>query len=313
MAEFKYLKDAERDPNTVLTVGTFDGVHEGHKALMETVVAKARKRDARSVVVSFDPHPRDIINPGKDGIDLLTTLQERAEILDDMGIDLLVVIPFDRDFSLLSSEEFVRDVIFEKIGVSEFVIGYDHHFGRDRKGTIETIEKLGEELGFDSYVVSKREMGDTTISSTVIRRVLSEDGDVVRASQLLGRAYRLNAIVVHGDERGRTIGYPTANLKTEGVNKVIPANGVYAVTVKYKDQDFGGMMNIGVRPTFDGSEKTLEVHIFDFDHMIYGQKVQIRFHKRIRDEMKFNGVDELIAQLKEDESRCRKELDQVRL
>lgn len=308
MAEFKYLKETERDPNTVLTVGTFDGVHEGHKALMETVVSKARERNARSVVVSFDPHPRDIINPGKDGIDLLTTLQERAEILDDMGIDLLVVIPFDRDFSLLSSEEFVRDVIYEKIGVSEFVIGYDHHFGRDRKGTIETIENLGTELGFDSYVVSKREMGDTTISSTVIRKVLAEQGDVVRASQLLGRAYRLNGIVIHGDERGRTIGYPTANLKTEGVNKVIPSNGVYAVTVRYDNDDYGGMMNIGMRPTFDGSEKTLEVHIFDFDKMIYGQKVQIRFHKRIRDEMKFEGVEELKAQLKEDESQSREEL-----
>ncbi|MFN1834007.1 bifunctional riboflavin kinase/FAD synthetase [Balneola sp. MJW-20] len=300
MAELKYLQEVLREDNTVLTVGTFDGVHEGHKAIMQTLVEKAKKRGARSVVVSFDPHPRDIINPGKDGIHLLTTLKERAEILEEIGIDLLVVIPFDRDFSLLTSEEFVRNVIYNKIGVSEFVIGYDHHFGRDRKGTIETIETLGEELGFDSYVVSRREMGNTTISSTVIRKVLSQEGDVVRASQLLGRPYILNAIVIHGDERGRQIGYPTANLRPESENKVIPKNGVYAVKVRLVDKWYGGMMNIGMRPTFDGEEKTLEVNIFDFDQMIYGKKLQVRFIDRIRDEVKFNGIESLKAQLDED-------------
>lgn len=297
MAELIELKNITRDPNTVVTVGTFDGVHQGHRALMEAVVTKARERNARSVVVTFDPHPREIINPGKEGIKLLTTLKERAEILEDLGVDVLLVIPFDRDFSLLSSEEFVRDIIFSKVGVSEFVIGYDHHFGRDRKGTIETIEKLGKELGFDSYVVSKQEMGDVTISSTVIRNTLAEEGDVKQAAEYLNRHYLLNGIVMHGDERGRTIGYPTANLKPEHENKVIPKNGVYAVKVRVNNEWYGGMMNIGVRPTFGEDLRTLEVNIFDFDREIYGDTIQVRFIDRIRDEKKFDGVDELKVQL----------------
>lgn len=302
MADLVHLNDIKKDPNTVLTVGTFDGVHEGHKALVQTVVDKAAERGARSLVVTFDPHPRDIINPGKDGIKLLTTLEERAEIMQELGVDILLVIPFDRDFSLLSSEEFVRNIIHEKVGVSEFVIGYDHHFGKDREGTIETIEKLGEELGFGAYVVSKREMGDTTISSTVIRNTLSEKGDVKQAAELLGRSYMLNGMVAHGAERGREIGFPTANIQPSQKNKVIPANGVYAVKVRVNEQWYGGMMNIGVRPTFDGISKTLEVNIFDFGEEIYGKKLQVRFIDRIRDEQKFNGPDALIEQLNKDKA-----------
>ncbi|MEQ8525671.1 bifunctional riboflavin kinase/FAD synthetase [Gracilimonas sp.] len=302
MAELIELKNIARNPNTVVTVGTFDGVHQGHRALMETVVKKANDRDARSVVVTFDPHPREIINPGKGGIKLLTTLKERAEILEDLGVDILLVIPFDRDFSLLTSEEFVRDIIHQKVGVSEFVIGYDHHFGRDRKGTIDTLKELGQELGFETYVVSKQEMGEVTISSTVIRNTLAEEGDVKQAAEYLNRHYLLNGIVMHGDERGRTIGYPTANLKPEHENKVIPRNGVYAVKVRVADEWFGGMMNIGVRPTFGEDQRTLEVNIFDFDREIYGDTIQVRFIDRIRDEKKFSGIEELKLQLGSDKS-----------
>ncbi|MTI89328.1 MAG: bifunctional riboflavin kinase/FAD synthetase [Balneolaceae bacterium] len=303
MAELVHLNNVERAHNTVLTVGTFDGVHIGHKALIEAVVSKAKQRDARSLVVTFDPHPRNIINPGKEGIKLLTTLEERSEIMKIFGIDVLLVIPFDRDFSLLSSEEFIRKIIYEKIGVSEFVIGYDHHFGRDREGTIETIKQLGSELDFDSYVVSKKEMGHTTVSSTVIRNTLSEEGDVRKAAEFLGRDYILNGMVAHGEERGRKIGFPTANIEPEHQHKVIPKNGVYAVHARVDEQWYGGMMNIGVRPTFDGHKKTLEVHMFDFDQEIYGKKIQIRFRDRIRDEKKFEGVEALITQLKADKQR----------
>lgn len=300
MGKLIELKNIDHESDTVVTVGTFDGVHLGHRKLMETVVKIAKKRNARGVVVTFDPHPREIINPGKSGIKLLTTLKERCEILEDLGIDILLVIPFDRDFSLLSSEEFVRDIIYDKIGVGEFVIGYDHHFGRDREGTIDTIKKLGRELDFDSYVVSKQEMGDVTISSTVIRKTLAEEGDVKKATEYLGREYLLNGIVMHGEERGHKIGYPTANLKPEHENKVIPKNGVYAVKVRVDDEWYGGMMNIGVRPTFGEDERTLEVNIFDFDQKIYGDTIQIRFVDRIRDEKKFDGVEALKAQLAKD-------------
>ncbi|HET8864193.1 MAG TPA: bifunctional riboflavin kinase/FAD synthetase [Gracilimonas sp.] len=303
MGKLIELKNITHQPNTVVTVGTFDGVHKGHRKLINTVVDKARSRDARSVVVTFDPHPREIINPGKGGIKLLTTLKERCEILEDLGIDVLLVIPFDRDFSLLTSEDFVRDIIHEKVGVSEFVIGYDHHFGRDREGTIETIEKLGKELGFDANVVSKEEMGEVTISSTVIRKTLAEEGNVKKAAGYLNRNYLLNGIVMHGDERGRTIGYPTANLKPEHENKVIPKNGVYAVKVRVSGEWYGGMMNIGVRPTFGEDEKTLEVHIFDFEKEIYGETIQVRFFDRIRDEKKFNGIEELKGQLDSDKQK----------
>ena len=304
--ELIFLKDIERVSNSVVTVGTFDGVHLGHKALIETVIRKAKERKARSVVISFDPHPRDIINPGSAGIKQLTTIQERREILEEIGIDVLLIIPFTRDFSLLSSEEFVKKIVFERVGVSEFVIGYDHHFGKDRTGTIETVENLGRELGFDAFVVSKREMGNITVSSTTIRREISENGDVEQAAKLLGREYLLNGIVIHGDKRGRKIGYPTANLKPEHPNKVIPKDGVYVVTVRVEGAWFNGMMNIGNRPTFKEAQKALEVNIFDFDKDIYGQTIQVRFLKRIRDEIKFSGVDELIAQLKKDKETALK-------
>lgn len=310
MAKLIHLKDIEFDPNTVVTVGTFDGVHEGHRALMETVSEKAKKRKARSVVVTFDPHPRSIIQSKGTSIRLLTSLQERAEILESMEIDFLCVIPFTRDFSLLSSEEFVKDVIFKNIGISEFVIGYDHHFGKDRSGTIETLENLGPKLGFDVYVVSKREMGEQTISSTVIRKELQEKGDIQQASRLLGRPYMLNAVVIHGDERGRELGFPTANLRPDHPDKIIPKNGIYAVKVRVDGTWYSGMMNIGIRPTFNGETKSLEVNIFDFDQFIYGKIIQVRFFGRIRDEKRFSGMEELKAQLLVDKSEAIKKLEE---
>lgn len=310
MADLVFLKDVEHISNSVVTVGTFDGVHAGHRAIIDTVAEKAKERDARSVLITFDPHPRNIINPGDAGIRLLTTLQERAEILEELGIDTMVVIPFDRDFSLLTSEEFVRDIIHKKIGVSEFVIGYDHQFGRNREGTIETIERLGKELNFDAYVVSKREVGAKTVSSTAIRNAISEDGDVEQAAEFLQRPYRLNGTVVHGDKRGKEIGFPTANIKPEHTNKIIPKDGVYAVKVRIDNANwYDGMMNIGTRPTFDGKLQTLEVNLFNFDKDIYGKEVQVRFFKRIREEKKFNDIDELVAQLKEDEQQAKELLN----
>ncbi len=305
MAELVYLEDVKRDPNSVITVGTFDGVHVGHTALINTVLRKAGERDARSVVVTFDPHPREIINPGDAGIKLLTSLPERREILEEMGIDTMVVIPFDRDFSLLSSEEFVEDIIYNKIGVSEFVIGYDHHFGKDREGTIETIEQLGKQLGFDAYVVSKKEVGDKTVSSTKIRETIHQEGEMAEASRMLQRPYRLNGMVVHGDKRGKEIGYPTANIKTGDPRKIVPRKGVYAVRVRVEEEWYDGMMNIGVRPTFDGGEHTMEAHLFNFDTDIYGKEVQVRFYERLRDEKKFSGREELVKQLEEDEKKAK--------
>jgi len=301
MSELIYLKDVERNESTVLTVGTFDGVHEGHKVLIQTVLSKAKKYAARSVIVTFDPHPRNIINPGSSGIELLSTLPERCELLADLGIDQMIVIPFDRDFSLLSSEEFVRDIIWKKIGVKEFVIGYDHQFGKDREGSIDTVRQLGDELGFKAYVVSKQEVGNKTVSSTKIRKTLQDSGDVKQAEKFLGRYYLLNGTVVHGDKRGKKIGYPTANIQIDLDKKVIPAIGVYAVWMRVDGEYHPAMMNIGKRPTFDGDELTMEAHIFSFDNEIYGKDVQVQFVDRLRDERSFTGIDDLKKQLEEDQ------------
>lgn len=309
MAEIVFLKNVKRDLKTVLTVGTFDGVHAGHKVLVNRVQKISEKENARSVIVTFDPHPRDIINPGQAGIKLLTSLDERSELLADLGVDEMVVIPFDRDFSLLTSEEFVRDIIWEKIGVSDFVIGYDHQFGRNREGTIETVQELGQKLGFKTHVVSKQEVEDKTVSSTAIRHAIHDDGDMQLAATLLDKHYILNGTVVHGDKRGKKIGYPTANIKPQNEKKVIPRKGVYAVWVRYEGSYFQGMMNIGERPTFDGDSIVLEVHILDFDSNIYGKDVQLQFVQRIRDEQQFSGLEELKNQLKKDKKSVRSVLE----
>lgn len=306
MAKLVYLKDVERKKNTVLTVGTFDGVHAGHKILIQNVLKKAEARNARSVIVTFDPHPREIINPGKSGIKLLSTLKERCELLADLGVDEMVVIPFDRDFSLLTSEEFVRKIVWEKIGVEEFVLGYDHQFGRNREGTVDTVNRLGSELGFSSHVVSRQEIQHKTVSSTAIRSVIQDEGDMKMAAKFLERFYILNGTVVHGDKRGKKIGFPTANIQPDNPRKVIPKYGVYAVWVRVDGEYYQGMMNIGIRPTFEGDKETLEVHILNFDKDIYGQYLQVQFVGRIRSERSFSGVEELKKQLKNDQNEAEK-------
>ncbi len=308
MAKLTFIDQVQREPNTTLTVGTFDGVHAGHRVLIKTVLDQAIKTGGRSVIVTFDPHPREIINPGEAGIKLLSTLKERCELLADLGIDEMVVIPFDRDFSLLTSEEFVKTIIWEKVGVSNFIIGYDHHFGRDREGTIETVKRLGLELGFTSQVVSKQEVGDKTVSSTAVRKAIQMDGDMELAAKFLERFYLLNGTVIHGDKRGKELGFPTANIQPENSSKIVPRIGVYATWVRVDGEYYCGMMNIGERPTFDEASYSIEVHIIDFDKEIYGKDIQIQFVERVRDEMKFAGKDELVRQLNHDKEKVLKVL-----
>lgn len=305
MTQPVYLDKVVFDPATVLTVGTFDGVHEGHKTLIERVVAAAKSESRRSVVVSFDPHPRDILQPGASGIQLLTTLDERAEMLDAMGVDQLVVIPFTRDFSLLSSEEFIRDILWKTIGMAHIVIGYDHHFGRNREGGIDALRRMGEELGFRVESVEKHEIGAVTVSSTAARNALREHGDVGLVASFLGRPYALSGIVVHGQKRGRILGFPTANLRIHDSRKIIPKTGVYAVDVEYAGTVWRGMLNIGTRPTFrDGLSQTIETHLIGFDGDLYGQSLTVRFIDRVRAERAFSGMEELRAQLEADREVC---------
>lgn len=307
MSKPVFINQYQRNPANVLTVGTFDGVHLGHQALIRNVVNRAKLKEAPAVVITFDPHPREVINPSSDGIRLLTTLSERASIMQEYGIDEMIVIPFTRDFSILSSEQFIREYVHDRIGVNEFVIGYDHHFGKDRQGSINTLRKLSSQLGFTVHVEKAHEVRHITVSSSVIRKLLEADGDVSAAAEMLGRHYEVNGTIVKGDQRGRTIGFPTANLEPDSSRKVMPANGVYYVEVTLENQRLQGMMNIGYRPTFSGEQRLVpEVHLFDFNSMVYGSRMRIHFIRRIRGEYKFESVEALVEQLVRDREQCRK-------
>jgi riboflavin kinase/FMN adenylyltransferase len=301
MSQLVTLDQVNVDSNSVVTVGTFDGVHAGHRSLLQNLVSKAVELNCRSVVVTFDPHPREILQPGSQGIGLLTSLEERAELLGQLGVDLMVVIPFNRDFSLLSSEDFLREIIFKKIGLKAFIIGYDHHFGKDRLGDKSTVEQLGKDLGFSVDVIEAREINQVIVSSSLARRSLIHDGDTHLVKEYLGRSYQLTGIVVYGDGRGRTIGYPTANVRLLHSRKIIPKDGVYAVWVDIDTRRYAGMMNIGKRPTFGlQDEKSLEVHLFDFNEDIYGKRICIHFESRLREEIAFESVEALKDQLNKD-------------
>lgn len=300
------LENIVRDDQAVLTVGTFDGVHLGHQAILRYLRERADRVGGVPTVVSFDPHPREVVTG--EHVPLLTTLDERAALLREHGIERFVVLPFTRDLSNLSPEDYVDQVLFGTIGLREIVIGYDHRFGKDRAGDRSTLERLGDEHGFSVDVIPEQLVRDQTVSSSAIRRLL-QAGDVSGAAAMLGRSYTLTGLVVRGDQRGRAIGYPTANLRVHGERKLVPALGVYAVFVERDGERLGGMMNVGRRPTFetDGAVSA-EVHLFDFDGDLYGQRLVVHFVRRLRDEVKFDGIETLVARLREDEAESRSAL-----
>ncbi|WP_412062919.1 bifunctional riboflavin kinase/FAD synthetase [Rubrivirga sp. IMCC45206] len=296
--------DLTPNPASVVTTGTFDGVHVGHQAIVRYLVARAAEIGGVPTVVTFDPHPREVLTGHH--IPLLTTLDERADALQALGVERFVVLPFSRDLSLLAPDAYVRDVLVGQVGMREIVIGYDHRFGRKAAGDRALLEALGPDLGFSVDVIPEQIDGDLTVSSTAVRRLLGE-GDAARAAQLLGRPYRLTGTVVKGDQRGRTIGYPTANVVPSHPAKLVPREGVYAVRARLADgTEAGGMMNVGRRPTFetDGA-RTVEVHLFDFAGDLYGQRLAVDVLARLRDERRFDGVDALVRQLGADEAAAR--------
>lgn len=304
------LDQISTDPSSVVTVGTFDGVHVGHRAIFRYLVNRASERNGTSVVLSFHPHPREVVH-GEE-VPLLTTIDERAEVMERLDIDRFIVIPFTEDFSKLQAEQFVVDVLVRRIGLQEIVIGYDHAFGRDRRGDADLLARLGEEHGFTVDIIPAQVVEEHVVSSTEIRDALTGQGDVKLAAQMLGRFYSLTGTVVEGDGRGRKIGFPTANLRVDHPRKVIPAAGVYAVRVAVLDSSssdgrnvYDGMMNIGTRPTFSESGFAVEVHLLDFDGHLYGRDLRIEFVERMRDERKFESIDALIEQLSRDRSRCK--------
>lgn len=282
---------------TVLTIGSFDGVHRGHQKLLEGVKERAKGRHAQSAIVTLNPHPKIVL--GRDpNLQLISTLEERIELLSALGLDQLVIYPFNDQTSHLPAEEFVRDLVVQ-MRMVEIVCTGDFGFGYKRRGNVDLLITMGRELDFDVTVVELETNDGEKISSSRVRELIGQ-GNVAHAAHLLGRYPSVRGIVVEGDHRGRQLGFPTANLELPA-GKLFPANGIYASRVKLNDEWFGGATSIGVRPTFyDKGRRLVEAHLFDFNREIYGQTIEVQFVDRLRDELKFTTVDELVAQMHRD-------------
>jgi riboflavin kinase/FMN adenylyltransferase len=285
-----------RFTNTVLTLGNFDGLHLGHQELIKMVMKRARETDAVSMVVTFRPHPLKILAPEKCP-PLISIYEEKIALLEKLGLDVLVKIPFTVDFSAMSPEAFTKDILCDLLGAKEIFVGYNYRFGRGRAGNVATLKEMGEKYGFTVREVEQISLDGEVISSTKIRKLLAE-GRVEHAARLLGRAYAITGVVVKGDGRGKGLGFPTANVAPK--HSIIPADGVYAVKFFVREQFYDGIANIGLRPTFDENRLTIEVHVFDFDEDIYGEEISLYFVGKIREERKFEGPDELAKQIASD-------------
>jgi riboflavin kinase/FMN adenylyltransferase len=288
--------------NAVITTGAFDGVHIGHQEIISRMKQIALEMKGETVIVTFHPHPRKVISSIPGEIKQLTSLEERIELLTQSGIDHLVVVNFDYAFSNLTADAYVKTFLFDHFHPHTILVGYDHRFGNGRNGNFELLQKFGNELGFKVEQIHEKIISDEIVSSTHIRNYIQEH-QIEKANALLGYPYLFDGFVVRGNQIGRTIGFPTANLHINNEEKIIPSNGVYAVKVKGKclgDTIYNGMMNIGIRPTVDGQKKVIEVHILDFDQDIYEQNLTVMVYEYIRGEVKFDGLEALKAQLAKD-------------
>ena len=289
---------------TVLTIGTFDGVHLGHQKIVERVVTIARQEGLLATVFTFFPHPRMVVQHDK-GLKLIHTLEEKKQLLQQLGVDLLVVQPFNEAFAQLSAEEFVSTILVQHLNVKKVIIGYDHRFGRNRTANIDDMRLFGEKYGFAVEEISVQEVDEVSVSSTKIREALNK-GDVTTAEHYLGTPYSLTGRVVHGLKLGRTLGYPTANIQVTEDYKLIPKDGVYAVYSYIDGRKVYGMMSIGKNPTIEGKGASIEVYFFDFNGDLYDQKLTIEFVQYLREEQKFATIYLLKKQLQDDETAARK-------
>jgi riboflavin kinase / FMN adenylyltransferase len=300
LKEHKGAYTFQSDHPTVITIGTFDGVHAGHQKIIERLVATARMSELESAILTFFPHPRMVLQK-ESGIQLIHTIEERKQILEKSGLDHLVVHPFTHQFSRLTALEFVRDILVNRLKAKKVIIGYDHRFGRNRTADINTLREFGERFGFEVEEISQQDVEDVAVSSTKIRKALME-GRVERANNYLQHPFTLTGTVVKGKGLGKDFGYPTANLHIEEDYKLIPKNGVYVVRAQIDEVPYYGMMNIGTNPTVGGTEVTIETYFFLLDKDLYGKKLQIEMLTRIRDEKNFDTVDALKRAMKQDEA-----------
>ena len=295
---FNSIKSFNATKPTIVTIGTFDGVHLGHQKIVAQITKNADALNCESLVLTFFPHPRMVLQESTE-MKQLNTLNEKIALLDNLGIDNLVVHPFDKEFSRLTAEEFVKKVLVDVFKIKKIIIGHDHRFGRNRTATIDDLINFGETYGFEVGQISAEEINEVSISSTKIRNALLE-GNIELATNYLGYDYSLTGIIFKGKQLGRTIGYPTANITIEEDYKLIPNNGVYIAKSVLNGKTIFGMMNIGTRPTVDGTKQTIEINFFDFKQDLYGQKITISLLHRMRSEQKFESIDALKNQLGKD-------------
>ena len=286
---------------TVVTIGTFDGVHLGHKKIIEQLLNASRNKNETSVLLTFFPHPRMVLQKDQE-IKLINTLNEKSNLLDKLGLDELIIHPFDKEFSRLTAFEFVRDVLVNKLNISKLIIGYDHHFGKNREGNFEQLKEYGEMFDFELEEIPAQNLNDIAISSTKIRTAISE-GKIIKANKFLGYNFNLTGIVSKGENLGTSLGFPTANIKIAEHYKIIPKTGVYVVKSTIENKEYFGMMNIGNRPTVNGKHQTIEVHFFKLNTNLYGKEITVELLEFLRDEEKFNSLDSLKEQLQIDKSK----------
>lgn len=300
MKIYHHIDEFTAIKNAVVTIGTFDGVHIGHRKIITGLKELAATSSGETVILTFFPHPRMILHPEDEGLKLINTINEKAELLEQLGIDHLIITPFSRDFSNQSAEDYIRDILVNKIGTRKIVIGYDHRFGKDRQGSLADLLRLGPVYGFDVEEIPEQDIDDIAVSSTRIRNALLNN-DIEHANSFLGYPFFITGKVMRGDQIGRKIGYPTANILIEEHYKLIPADGIFAVKVKLKDREYKGMAYIGQRPTINGITRNIEVNIFDFNTEIYGEQLRMEFYHYVRGDIKFASLDELTSQLAKDQ------------
>jgi len=310
MKIYHSLEDFTRLPNAVVTSGTFDGVHVGHQKILHRLKEIASKHNGETVVITFWPHPQMVLHPENHSLKLLNTFEEKAALLKAEGIQHLLRIEFTKEFSHISSLDFIQKILVETIGTKKLVIGYDHRFGHNREGSFEQLKLNATNYGFDVEEISRQDVDHISVSSSKIRQAL-EKSDIETATHLLGKPYMLTGQIVQGDKLGRELGYPTANVEVDSRYKLIPADGIYAVNVKYENKIFKGMLYIGPRPTVNGTNQVIEVNIFDFNREIYGESITIYFHRYLRGDKKFDNLDLLKQQLHRDKEDALKILETV--
>lgn len=310
MKVYNHLNEFKKKDNAVVTIGTFDGVHIGHRKIISRLLETAQQYGGESVILTFFPHPRMILTPEDSNLKMITTMDEKASLLEKLGVDHLIITPFTRDFSNLSPDEYIKQILIDQIGTRQIVIGYDHRFGKNRAGGLQNLQQNASVYGFHIEEIPEQDIRDVAVSSTKIRQALLK-GDIETANDFLGYPFHITGTVIKGDQIGRKLGYPTANLFIPETYKILPVDGVYAFRIEIDSKLYNGMGYIGRRPTINGMTRNVEANIFDFSHDLYGKTIRLHFAGFIRGDEKFNSLEEMRHQIEKDKEASLKLLDSL--